>query len=109
MNYITIQNNCLSNSVCDTLIKYFENNKEKQFKGNFGANNTIDYNLKNCNELYIDLNIEVFVMDKLKPIITEYCNKHNIFSSFKYEKFRMKRYLNNNNEKCSCSWITVGR
>ncbi len=98
MNYVYIKNNFLSKDVCNSLIKYFESNVNDHFKGYFGSNQTIDYSLKNCDEMYLSENLESTFISSLKIVFDDYCKTHDIGGNFDFEKFRIKRYQNNGEE-----------
>lgn len=98
MDYIYINNQFLTKSVCEMLVKYFELSSNKHFKGNFGDGKTIDFMFKNCDEMYIPEKLEIPFVNSIKMVFDQYCQTHGIGGNFSFERFRIKRYLNNGKE-----------
>ena len=54
----------------------------------------MDHSFKKCQEMYIDQNLESVIIEQLKPLLDNYADEHMIGGSFMFERFRIKKYLN---------------
>lgn len=95
MEYVYIKNNFLSKQVCLMLIEYFEVNEQNHFEGYFGANKTVNYEIKKCKEMYLSEKLESTFVNTIQIAFDTYCKTHEIGGNFTFEKFRIKKYENN--------------
>ena len=66
-NFIQCNSGLLSQQECDTVIDYFESNKERHFGGTTGGNQIHDPNRKIDTELFVDLR-ELVEDNRLHPV-----------------------------------------
>lgn len=94
MNFIFTKKNYFDSSLCDKLIDIFDKNTNRHFKGTIGSDLRVNLEVKNCDEMLSEEKLENEIINKIKPCINEYLNKHQLSGNFLFEKTRIKRYLN---------------
>jgi hypothetical protein len=94
MEYIVEFENALPLNICDEIINFFENNKDKHFEG-FISKNTIDKNYKICTEMYLNFEIEKNMNFNLEKFYIKYVHKSIQLNNIELlnENWRIKKYI----------------